>query len=686
MPTVDSQNDQYLFHEQLLSEWLVLLNMSKQQRRLKDLLMQSSWFFFELLFKSVSFYLNSATNCLSNKNTNQFKAYKSPKLSLNTFCTKFLSLKFISDLERLINLIITELITMQQRPQGLETNRLSSLLNCSLAFFLLDLISIIDRGFIFRTIDFYFKETNKSLGTFSNLILQVKKSNAQSVRVTQNNDLMNNFKTIHSLQLDFLRILSSHEHFIALNLPIFFDQSFSKCQEKPVNPKRYIIESNDYFYKHFPIGLVLRQMFKSLHSSLASVQLKAVQILRNIIEANDIDPRMTKVSRAHIAYMYMPFLNMFIHFIPLMAKKMKQIDQEDQEDLTDPNTEDLEKMKLNEQIFDINLFKDISGDGAIPNEFDFYETSLNLDEFDVDLDQNEFFNFDDILNEDFSETVDKYSKNQTNTSFINVSNNNPGGTGLKNFRKISQQITKIDQFQKKAKSGQQQSPLKAEFKKPTCKLMNKSKPCCDLYNLRLNFLLQENNVDSTSIFTIETTQNLLICFIWILKNMDKKLLFSIWKQWSSIKLKKLLLLFDLCINHFEYRSTIWSDFMSSNSAAVCDDSKKSAPAPKATNAQVKLKQKAFVPILNSSRSNKPKVDYLFFKRAKYFKYTDSTVDLLLYDLNDCVSSLKKYSGGGFSKNDSNSMEDVLSYSDKNTLEGKNQLFLIYKKPVDFFRF
>ena len=93
-----------LFHEQLLVEWLHLINNSKQNRRLKELLMHTSWFFFEILIKSISLHLNSTTHCFTNKNTNQFTAYKS-KFSLNMFCTKSLSQKFISDLEVLINQI-----------------------------------------------------------------------------------------------------------------------------------------------------------------------------------------------------------------------------------------------------------------------------------------------------------------------------------------------------------------------------------------------------------------------------------------------------------------------------------------------------------------------------------------------------------------------------------------------------
>lgn len=159
-------------------------------------------------------------------------------------------------------------------------------------------------------------------------------------------------------------------------------------------------------------------MFKSLHSSFSNVQFKSVQILRNIIEANDTDTRLSgnRKARGQIAYMYMPFLNMFIHFIPLMAKKCKDQKNEDCEadasERKETNMENFnESMKLNEQIYDESLFSesnygfdnrnDLSA--LFSSDSDFVETSLNLDEFDVDLDRNEFFCADELFNEDIIE-------------------------------------------------------------------------------------------------------------------------------------------------------------------------------------------------------------------------------------------------------------------------------------------
>ena len=131
----------------------------------------------------------------------------------------------------------------------------SSNLNCSLGFFLRDIMSILDRGFVFRRVEFYFKETNKSLAALSNLILQMRnnRNGPNNINSSNNNGsnnseaLLYNFRAIHMLQLDLLRILSSHEHFTALNLPIFFDQTkvsyFFNLITDRINPVGYSINT-----------------------------------------------------------------------------------------------------------------------------------------------------------------------------------------------------------------------------------------------------------------------------------------------------------------------------------------------------------------------------------------------------------------------------------------------------------
>ena len=477
---------------------------------MRELFMQNAWFYLELVYKSLTTFLNTSTHCLSNTHKNQFRSYikSSRQPSLNTFCMKLLSTKFISDVELLINLMTKELIHKTAH---------SSSLNCSLAFFLLDLMSILDRGFLFRRIDLYFKETNSSLVKISNAMFQLSNKSAR-----HSTCLFVNFKQLHSMQLDFLRILSSHEHFIALNFPIFFDKSAMKPEQQNA---KFIVESNEYFGKHFLLGLVLRQMYKSLHSAVTSIQFKSTQLLRSIIEAFDIDPRLThnKQMRAHIAYMCMPFMSLFIHFIPLMARKPNKNAAE--KELNDAD-EDCIEMGDEASCFDLSssFFKENSGEALS----DLTEATLNLDEFDVDLDRNDqFISMDDILNEELIESTER----------------------LEARCKPRNDHQEQKKFGKSSAAKQQTQPQQKSLQKKQFKFAKV--PCCDFYSLRLNLMLhQANNLDIDAVFTTETSQDLLACFIWILKNMDKSLLFQIWKRWSYIKLKKVLVLLDLAVNYF----------------------------------------------------------------------------------------------------------------------------------------
>ena len=65
----------------------------------------------------------------------------------------------------------------------------------SLAFFLHDLLSVMDRGFVFSLIRSYAKDVTSKVSAIPESV------------------------NIWLLQLDFTRIICSHEHYVALNLP-----------------------------------------------------------------------------------------------------------------------------------------------------------------------------------------------------------------------------------------------------------------------------------------------------------------------------------------------------------------------------------------------------------------------------------------------------------------------------------
>ena len=50
-----------------------------------------------------------------------------------------------------------------------------------------------------------------------------------------------------------------------------------------------------------------------------------------------------------------------------------------------------------------------------------------------------------------------------------------------------------------------------------------------------------------------STRNLLICFLWVVKNIDQELVSSWWYTLSITRLNSLLNVLDLCVSCFEYR-------------------------------------------------------------------------------------------------------------------------------------
>lgn len=151
-----------LLHEEIALHWVVSTGNASEMS------MINSWFLFELITKSMVEHLD-ATNALNSARKNRFPH------------------QFTDDLSTLVHLVATKVVGFHN-----TDIKLAQSLNASLAFFIFDLLSIMDRGFVFGLIKVYYKVIiSKSITTL---------------------DL------IH-YKLDFLRIVCSHEHFVALNLP-----------------------------------------------------------------------------------------------------------------------------------------------------------------------------------------------------------------------------------------------------------------------------------------------------------------------------------------------------------------------------------------------------------------------------------------------------------------------------------
>lgn len=150
-------------HEELALHWVV------SSGQVTDLAMANSWFFFDLIIKSMVEHLEQM-GCLQSARKQKFPH------------------QFTDDISTLVYLVISKVFCHHN-----SETKLAQSLNASLGFFIFDLFSVMDRGFVFDLIRTY------------NKVLIAK--NAASLP-----ELM-------SYKMDFLRIVCSHEHYIALNLP-----------------------------------------------------------------------------------------------------------------------------------------------------------------------------------------------------------------------------------------------------------------------------------------------------------------------------------------------------------------------------------------------------------------------------------------------------------------------------------
>ncbi|XP_026677527.1 dedicator of cytokinesis protein 11-like [Diaphorina citri] len=116
-------------------------------------------------------------------------------------------------------------------------------------------LSLMDRGFVFRLI-------NSHMSHFA----------AESES-----------RSIQELKFTFLQIVSSHEHFVSFNLPVWLNKSRQDLSSE------YSL-SEDYCRQHFLTGLVLSEVRAALHQVLA-IRRTGVLTLRDVLAKHEMDDR-----------------------------------------------------------------------------------------------------------------------------------------------------------------------------------------------------------------------------------------------------------------------------------------------------------------------------------------------------------------------------------------------------------
>uniref|UniRef100_A0A673C856 Dedicator of cytokinesis 7 n=1 Tax=Sphaeramia orbicularis TaxID=375764 RepID=A0A673C856_9TELE len=257
----------WLFHEELALQWVV------SSGSVREGALQQAWFFFELMVKSIIHHLYF-TDRLESPRKHRFPE------------------RFMDDITALVSTIAGDLVER---------------LNTSLAFFLNDLLSVMDRGFVFTLIRAYWKQVSTKLYTLQN-------------------------PTLESLRLDFLRIVCSHEHYVTLNLPC-------SLLTPPASPSPSVSSSSGFSThvqdqkianmfelsvpfreQHFLAGLVLSELSVILdpdNEGMFGLHKKVVSVVHNLLSSHDSDPRYADPEvKARVAMLYLPLIGIVMETLP----------------------------------------------------------------------------------------------------------------------------------------------------------------------------------------------------------------------------------------------------------------------------------------------------------------------------------------------------------------------------------
>ncbi|XP_047738300.1 dedicator of cytokinesis protein 7 isoform X2 [Hyalella azteca] len=279
-----------LVHEELVLQWVFAGPATR------DLALNNAWFLFELMIKSMCEHLARSSITPATPRRQRF------------------SQQFSSDLSKLVTSVTNDIIAAVCRDDDIT---FTTRLNCSLAFFLSDLFSVMDRGHVLRLVRGYVKEISSRIAT-----------------IADPSHLMN-------FKLDFLRILCSHEHYVALNLPFCTPLSGPSAPSSPCpsvssgssqcsltstvacggSLTDYTSLTPTYRRHHFLSGLLLHHLHHALSLNSPSVHGGAINALRTVLTAHDTDDRYARHAglRARVAALYLPLLDVLVDALPQLT-------------------------------------------------------------------------------------------------------------------------------------------------------------------------------------------------------------------------------------------------------------------------------------------------------------------------------------------------------------------------------
>nr|XP_056718160.1 dedicator of cytokinesis protein 9 isoform X2 [Euleptes europaea] len=242
-------------HEELAKSMTTILKPSADFLTSNKLL-KYSWFFFEILIKSMAQHLteNGKVKLLRNQ---RFPA------------------SYHHAVETVVNMLMPH-ITQKYK----DNPEASKNANHSLAVFIKRCFTFMDRGFVF-------KQINNYVSFFA----------------------PGDPKTLFEFKFEFLRVVCNHEHYIPLNLPMPFGKGrIQRYQDLQLD---YSL-SDEFCKHHFLVGLLLREVGNALQE-FRDIRQIAISVLKNLMIKHSFDDRYASRShQARIATLYLPTFGLLI--------------------------------------------------------------------------------------------------------------------------------------------------------------------------------------------------------------------------------------------------------------------------------------------------------------------------------------------------------------------------------------
>ncbi|XP_022422416.1 dedicator of cytokinesis protein 11-like isoform X3 [Delphinapterus leucas] len=261
-PEKPSTPQAQLIHETLATTMIAVLKQSADFLAINKLL-KYSWFFFEIIAKSMATYLLEENKIKLPRGQRFSEAYHHVLHSL------------------LLAIIPHVTIRYAEIPDE------SRNVNYSLASFLKRCLTLMDRGFVFNLINDY-------ISGFS----------------------LKDPKVLAEYKFEFLQTVCNHEHYIPLNLPMAFAKP--KLQRVQDSNLEYSL-SDEYCKHHFLVGLLLRETSIALQDNY-DIRYTAISVIKNLLIKHAFDTRYQhKNQQAKIAQLYLPFVGLLLENIQRLA-------------------------------------------------------------------------------------------------------------------------------------------------------------------------------------------------------------------------------------------------------------------------------------------------------------------------------------------------------------------------------